>query len=198
MRPIPRALGWFPIAAGVYTTVFYALREEATAALWVCNASNFTLGVAILRGLPRCAMFSGIWLFLGTPLWVWDCFVREWYFTPQAFCEHVVGSALAVWAVSTWPWRGRRVWLPSLAIFAALQAFTRRVGDSTLNVNVSAEIYPPFQPYFANYWAYWAFNLVLMIPLVVGAELLLAWIGRRLDVRSELPRHGIAGESPPA
>lgn len=149
----PRWLGCLPIAFFVIHGSRHVFAGHAYELLWLCTVSCFLVGVGILARSVRLTAAAGLWLPLGTVLWIFDALrTSDWMVTSAL--THVGGLLVAVVSL-------RKTGFPAgsfaraTALGMAVQLVSRLLSPRAANVNVAHFIYPGSEAYFPSYRVYW-------------------------------------------
>ena len=152
-------LGLIPFFAVIYSSYMSSSQGKAAEILWICNVSNMVLAFGLFMRNSMLIRIATLWLIIGTPLWIWDNIIHGYYFTAHAFVIHIVGLMIGLYA-SRFISHKKNAWIPALLFGLGLTLISRYTAPPELNINISAEVYPPLRSFLPHYYYYMMFNVV--------------------------------------
>ena len=180
---ISRYWGAAPLITLAYTTIYYCLLGRWAETLWLCDVCNLVLGIGLLMASARLIWISTILLLVGTPIWVFDLFVRHGdYFTPQATAIHLGSTFLGMIAMRDMK-KPNYVWPQCIVLCLLTQGMSRLITPPDQNINVVFRVYVGLEAYFSSFLSYWSFNLLGFSVATLVLEQVIArwWIETRYN-----------------
>src|SRR5437870_1219218 len=157
-----RWLGFLPLIFFLGQAIFYWRNGSLGNMLWMCNIGNLLLAIALLIGHREMIRATAIWTIPGLVIW-FVYVILPYGFVLSSTLAHVGGFIVAVIALRKLR-VDRRAWLYALIWYLVIQAISRLITSSDLNVNVVYRIQPGWESKFTSFWKFW-----LMMTLVVAA-----------------------------
>jgi hypothetical protein len=174
------ALGLLPLLSISWTLVLYVKEGRLDEILWICNVSNYLLGISLLLAWAPGIWAATLWIVIGTPLWLYDC-VNTSQIEVHSFFTHLGSSAIGLFACRNHPVKNK-YWLKTFLLLIPFQLLARILTRPVYNVNGAFRTYES-QMSYVGYWLFCAlaFNLSLFVT---------EWLIRRVLLQSPL-RKGI-------
>ena len=157
-----RMTGFLPLTAICWTLFLYSKEGRVDEILWVCNISNFLLGVSILLSWAPGIWAATLWILIGTPLWLYDC-VHTSQIEAHSFFTHLGSSVVGLMACRNHPVK-KMYFFKTFLILIPVQLLSRILTRPDFNVNGAFRTYDSEMPY-SFYWLLCAFgfNLALFV-----------------------------------
>lgn len=155
-----RALGFLPLLFISWTLVFYLNEGRLDEILWLCNVSNYLLGISLLLAWAPGIWAATLWIVIGTPLWLYDC-VNTSQFEVHSFFTHLGSSAIGLFACRNHPVKNR-YWWKAFLLLIPFQLLAHVFTRPAFNVNGAFRTYDS-QMSYAAYWLFCAFAFTLSL-----------------------------------
>lgn len=161
-----KILGIFLLSYTLITNYYW---REPDNYFWICHVSAFLVSGSLIFGFRNGIRIGGLWLILGTILWLSDEVLNDYPLDKLSYFTHSLYTLISIYCfrrigLFPFPWIGAFLW------YVFVQLLSLKFTDPAQNINLVYSIWPPWDLLFSNYFHFQIFmNLFILGVLFLGS-----------------------------